>query len=295
MERIPGSSVEIVIPPPRGRVRHAVLDFDGTISYIRDGWQDFMVPMMVEELLALDTGESQEDLLRLVMDFVDRLTGKQTIYQMIRLAEEVRKRGGAPADPLVYKRRYHERLEPLARDRIEGLRSGRLRSEDLLVAGSVQFLEELRRRGVRLYLASGTDIEFVREEAAALGLDRLFDGGIFGALPDYRSFSKELVIRKILADFALGGPELLAVGDGYVEIENARAVGAVALGIHTTERNRYHMNQRKRERLLAAGAHLLAPDLSEGNAILDYLEVSGPWKGRPAPGPGTGSPDPGGP
>ncbi len=270
---IPGTSVEIVSEPPRGRIRHALFDFDGTISYIRDGWQDFMVPMMVELLADCGTGETAAALEGIVKDFVAHLTGKQTIYQMIRLAEEVAKRGGSPLDPLEYKRIYNARLDPLARDRIEGLRSGRIRRADLAIAGSIEFLDELRSRGVRLYLASGTDIEFVRDEAAVLGVADLFDGGIFGALPNFRDFSKDQVIRKIMADFRLGGPELLAVGDGYVEIENSRAVGAVAIGVHTPEKNRYDMNTDKRERLLKAGAHLLAPDLIEGTAILDYLGV----------------------
>ncbi len=117
-------------------------------------------------------------------------------------------------------------------------------------------------------------LEFVRGEAESLDLARYFDGGIFGALPNYRDFSKEKVIRKIIADFGLGGPELLVVGDGYVEIENARQVGAVTVGIWTEERNRYHMNSRKRERLLEAGAHLLAPDLRDGRAMLDWLGVA---------------------
>jgi phosphoglycolate phosphatase-like HAD superfamily hydrolase len=271
--RIPGAAVEVVETPPVGRIRHALFDFDGTISNVRDGWQDFMVPMMVEVLGACGSGESEGEILACVKRFVDHLTGKQTIYQMLRLAEEIRKRGGTPLDPAEYKRRYHDRLEPLVRERMEKLRSGKIDRRDLLVPGSVEFLEELRRRGVALYLASGTDIEFVREEAAALGVDGFFQGAIFGALPNYQDFSKEKVIKSILADFHLGGPELLVVGDGYVEIENARAVGAVALGIYTEEKNRYHMNLQKRERLLEAGSHLLAPDLREGPAILDYLKI----------------------
>jgi hypothetical protein len=58
-----------------------------------------MVPMMVEILLELNTGETEEELTALVRDFVDRLTGKQTIYQMLRLCEEIRKRGGTPQRP----------------------------------------------------------------------------------------------------------------------------------------------------------------------------------------------------
>lgn len=272
---LPGTSVEIVDLPPSGQVRHALFDFDGTLSTIRDGWQDFMVPMMVDTLLELQTGESETEILSLVKDFVDHLTGKQTIYQMIRLAEEVAKRGGTPLEPLEYKRRYNARIEPLAGLRIQEIKSGRARPSDFMIPGSAEFLAELHRRGVKLYLASGTDVEFVRDEARVLGVEPLFEGRIFGALANYKDFSKEKITRKIIEDYKLAGPELLMVGDGYVEIEVARRVGAVAFGVYTEERNRYHMNTDKRGRLLKAGAHILAPDLSHGRAALDYLKVGG--------------------
>ena len=45
-------------------------------------------------LMETPGAESEEEIREVVRDFVERLTGKQTIYQMIRLAEEVKKRGG---------------------------------------------------------------------------------------------------------------------------------------------------------------------------------------------------------
>ena len=45
---------------------------------------------------------------------------------MIRLAEEVAKRGGRPQDPVVYKQQYLDRLMERITDRREGLRSGRI-------------------------------------------------------------------------------------------------------------------------------------------------------------------------
>jgi len=42
--------------------RVALFDFDGTISVIRSGWMEIMIPMMVEILLDLKTGEREEDL-----------------------------------------------------------------------------------------------------------------------------------------------------------------------------------------------------------------------------------------
>jgi phosphoglycolate phosphatase-like HAD superfamily hydrolase len=270
---VPGTGVEIVLEPTRGRVRHALFDFDGTLSTLRDGWQDFMVPLMVEVLEECPRHESRAELERIVIGFVDELTGKQTIYQMLRLAEEVARRGGTPRDPLDYKAEYNRRLAGRVERRVAEIRRGEKRAEDFLVAGTRGLLEELARRGVRSYLASGTDIEYVREEARILGLESAFEGGIFGALTVYKDFSKEMVVRKILADFALRGPELLVVGDGFVEIQNGRDVGAVTWGVWSREGNRYHMNAEKRARLTRAGAQLLSPDLAEGKAVLDYLEV----------------------
>ena len=80
------TAIEIHREIQTGNVRHVVFDFDGTISLIRDGWQNVMVPMMVECLQTeTNTTETEEQLETLVVEFVDRLTGKQTIYQMIQL------------------------------------------------------------------------------------------------------------------------------------------------------------------------------------------------------------------
>ena len=48
----------------------AFFDFDGTLSLVRSGWMDVMVPMMVEILLDLKTGESEDELRAVVEEFV---------------------------------------------------------------------------------------------------------------------------------------------------------------------------------------------------------------------------------
>lgn len=266
------TAIEIHRKVQTGNIRHVVFDFDGTISLIRDGWQNVMVPMMVE-LLQTETGttETQAQLEALVVEFVDRLTGKQTIYQMIQLGEEIEKRGGIPQEPLAYKDEYNNRLLPVVEERIAGLAAGTLSAEPLRVPKSLEFLQSLREMGIHCYLASGTDVEFVKNEASLLGVAPYFDGGIFGALREYKKFSKAMVIQKIITDFELSGNELLIIGDGYVEIENAKAVGAIAVGVASVEANRYNMNADKRERLIRAGADIIIPDFREGAQLLNYL------------------------
>ncbi len=271
-QTLENTSIEIIHETERAKVQHALFDFDGTISLIRDGWQSVMVPMMVDILLEeTQTDETPEELERIVVEFVDRLTGKQTIYQMIQLCEEIEKRGGVPKPPLEYKDLYNNLLLPTVDKRIAKLERGEIEAPDLRVPMSLEFLQCLQKRSIKRSLASGTDVEFVRHEAGLLGVASYFDGGIFGALREYQNFSKAMVIQQILDDFNLTGGELLVVGDGSVEIENAKAVGAIAVGVTSVENNRYQMNADKRGRLLRAGADILIPDFRDGARLLTYL------------------------
>ena len=230
-----------------------------------------MVPMMIDVLMETPTNESRKQLESTVVKFVDQLTGKQTIYQMIQLCEEIQKRGGTAKDPLDYKDMYNDRLLPIVNDRITKLENQEITSNDLRVPMSLEFLQKLTAYDIKCYLASGTDIEFVKHEAKLLGVAEYFDGGIFGALREFSKFSKEMVIKKILADFDLNGSELLIVGDGYVEIQNAKSVNAIAVGVVTKENNIYDMNANKHQRLIRAGADIIIPDFREADQLLSYL------------------------
>lgn len=270
---LPGTSIEIVREVPRRSApRHVLFDFDGTLSLIRTGWVDVMVPMMVEFLQETGTDEPPEELHRKALDFVMTLNGKQTIYQMIRLAEEVRARGGTPREPLEYKKIYHDRLMERIRSRREGLRSGALSPADLLVPGSLEILEALHRRGVHLYLASGTDEPYVREECALLTLDRFFGPHVYGAIDDYQSFSKALVVERILRLNRVDGSDLLGFGDGYVEIQNLKEAGGIAVAVASDEERRSGLpDPWKRDRLIGVGADLVIPDYRDHVALVDYF------------------------
>ncbi|MCS6860261.1 MAG: HAD family hydrolase [Abditibacteriales bacterium] len=264
--------IEIINPHiERGFIRHVLFDFDGTLSLIREGWQQVMVPMMVEILRQTPQAESEEEIHHVVTEFVERLTGKQTIYQMIQLCEEIRKRGGEPLSPVDYKHIYHERLWQRIEHRVAGLKSGKIPREDLLVPGSLELLNALKQRGCTLYLASGTDKHYVIDEARALGIADYFGEHIYGAVDEYWTFSKQMIIEKIIKDHHLRGREFAAFGDGYVEIENTKAVGGIAVGVASDEVRRCGINAWKRNRLIGAGADVIIGDFREWERLLEYL------------------------
>jgi phosphoglycolate phosphatase len=248
--------------------RTAIFDFDGTLSLIRSGWMDVMLPLCVEQLVETASGESEAQLREVAEEFIWRLTGKETIYQMMALADAVRERGGAPLEPAAYKKMYLERLSQKISGRLESLRKDLVEPERYMVPGARQFLESLLSQGLCLYLASGTDDPNVKEEASLLGLTRYFGGRIYGAQDDLRSFSKALLVQQILSNAETGAEELVVFGDGYVEIEEVKKVGGTAVGVATAEPDCLHTDEWKRERLIKAGADFIVPNYLELDNIL---------------------------
>lgn len=256
----------------RPGISHVLFDFDGTLSLIRQGWPEVMIPLFLECLPRLP-GETEAEARQWVQDDIMRLNGKQTIYQMIQLAERIKERGGTPKDPLWYKKEYLRRLDGKISSRIDQLQSGAASPDDYLVFGSRPLLEELAGRGWLLYLASGTDEPYVRTEAALLKIDHYFQGRIYGAKDDYQTFSKKMVIQRILRENRVPGDKLLAFGDGYVEIENTKEAGGLAVAVASDEANNGsgNVDPWKRQRLLGVGADMVIADFRDALPLLQEI------------------------
>jgi rfaE bifunctional protein kinase chain/domain len=275
-----GTDIEIVSTPPATRFTHAILDHDGTISTLRQGWEEIMRPMMVEAILgpqAKSTDRRTFDRVsNRVHEFVQKTTGMQTIKQMEGLAEMVRDFGFVPASdvltPAEYKRRYLAALQHLVDDRVTRLRRSERSVDDFTIKNVLPFLQSLKDAGIRLYLASGTDQADVRTEAAALGYAEMFDGGIHGAVDEAGHDVKKAVVRRILAEIG-SAHTLLGIGDGPVELREVHKAGGYALGLATDEIRRHGLNLEKRTRLIQAGADLVIPDYAQLQSLCRILHL----------------------
>ena len=268
-------SLEVINKINEGRkFKVALFDFDGTLSLIREGWQEIMIPYFIEEFCTAlpEHTETDEEILELITDFVDELTGKQTIFQCMQLKTEIEKRGGKAKEAMDYKNEYLRRLFLKIESKREGLADGSISPVELLVKGSEEFLIALKNKGIEIFCASGTDQPQVIEEAKLLGLDKYFGENIFGALDEHASqCSKELVINRVLKDKNVKGENLLSFGDGFVEIELVKNVGGYAVAVATNEQTQCGVNEQKRARLLSAGAHAVVPDFENTDALINHL------------------------
>lgn len=281
---VEGTEFELVRPlPPGMRIGHVIFDHDGTLSTLREGWEAVMEPMMIRAILGPRYASADAGLFREVQQatrqFIDRTTGIQTLVQMQGLVALVREHRFVPADQILdehgYKKLYNDQLLHMVRRRLAKLRAGELEPKDFQIKNADALLRYLHRQGVKLYLASGTDVADVREEAAAMGYACLFEDRIFGAVGDVKVEAKKIVLERIIGYHHLSGHQFATFGDGPVELRETHKRGGIAIGIASDEIRRYGFNPAKRARLIRAGADLVIPDFSQLPWLLKLLNLEG--------------------
>jgi len=280
-----GSELELIEEPSSSLgIRYAIFDHDGTISTLRQGWEEIMEPMMLRSIFGGNySGVDSVVLQRItkrVKQFIDKTTGIQTIAQMQGLIELVREFGYVPAERILdaagYKHIFNVELKALVNKRLDKLASGQLSIDDFTLKGAVPFLRALAKQGVKLYLASGTDDADVKEEAERLGYADLFNGGIYGSVGDVTQDAKKVVLERILGEVGSGGyNELVSFGDGPVEMRETVKRGSYAVGIASDEVRRFGMHLDKRTRLICAGAKAIIPDFSQSDLLWKFLRLPG--------------------
>lgn len=283
-EYLNGSEIEIINRlPVSPHIKHAIFDHDGTVSTLREGWERIMAPMMVKAILGDKFNDTDENVYRKVqtrvLDYIDKTTGIQTITQMKGLPALIREFGLVPEnmilDEFEYKKIYNDELLGIVREREKKLKNNELNREDFMVKNVLPFLQFLNDRGIVLYLASGTDEEDVRNEAYALGYGHFFCDQIYGADTSVEGEAKKRVLDKILDNIGeSSASSIVTFGDGPVEIRETRKRGGITVGVASNEIRRFGLNEKKRERLIKAGADIIIPDFSQSSILSNLLNIS---------------------
>ena len=223
--------------------------------------------------LSLRPGESEAALSGLLLDEILLRNGQPSIRQCQRLAEIVGERGGPVLDAAERCAEFQRRLDAAIDRRTARLAKGEAQPGDYLIEGTRPFLEHVIAAGLTPVILSSTIQRRVEEEAALLGIAGYFGGRIYGGTSDPLRFSKREVFERLLRAANLSGEQLLALGDGAVEIRAAVGLGGVAIAVCSDEEdNRSGVcDERKRRQLSAAGAHAVIPNFCAAPALLNRL------------------------
>jgi phosphoglycolate phosphatase len=239
---------------PRPQLRHVLMDWDGTISLFRAGWVEMMVEVCLASLPTLSRPDVHAEMLA--------LNGKPSIHQMTRIAELVAAAGGTPLHVDEYQRRYVEQITHVVAERMAGIHGG-ADPASLMVPGARGLLEQLAARGLVLTVASGTPHPELIAEAALLRVAHFFADRLHGPRDTAdREFSKRTTIHQLVTEHGISGEELLAIGDGPIEISEVNALGGLTIGVagDDTTFGSGRIDEFKRRQLLDCGADLIVPD-----------------------------------
>lgn len=273
-----GSKIEIVQKPIKGNFKFIIFDNDGTLSTFRYGWEKVMYKVAMECITGKKYNELDDRESRLsekVKAMIEQTTGIQTIVQMHHLVDLIKSEKRIPPEevqsPGEYKSIYNDSLMLMVNHRIDSVKAGEVQLEEYLMKGSLNFLNDLKKTGIELLLASGTDEEDVIHEVKELGLYPYFKEKIYGSLGAKIGDAKKKVIQRIIADKKEDGRGILIIGDGPLEIREGKRVGATCIGIASNEEERSGLNIDKRKRLIRAGADIIISDYLEAEKLFEVL------------------------
>ncbi len=275
------SSIELITLKKTPLPKVVIFDHDGTISTLRQGWEPIMKDTALKAVLGkFSESASLEEISAVkiaVVEMIEKTTGIQTIIQMHYLRDMVKSFGFVPEGEILtaleYKEIYNDKLLLMVSARLELFKNGMLNLDDVTMKGAIMFLKRLKGKGIPIYLASGTDQEDVRKEAADLGYADYFDGGIFGSVGDVKYDPKRMVMEKIIKSLPshIKPEECYVFGDGPVEMREAAKRGFTGIGLVSDEKQRFGINPDKRSRLILGGAQALIPDFSWIPALTEYM------------------------
>lgn len=251
-------------------IRCVLMDFDGTISTLRCGWEEVMLQFIFKELSPFYVGK-EDELREKIIRFIDDSTGVQTIYQMQWIVQQVELAGGQALDQWEYKEGFNTALIEMVYKRIKLLEEGKALPDDFLVPGSKELVEKMVEQGMKCFIASGTDDVDLKKEMNILGVGHFFEE-VKGAPYKKVACAKEEIYERLVTEFKYQPDEILIVGDGKVEIKLGSENGALTLGIASNERDFREVDLKKRERLLEAKASAIVKDFTNSDDIIGWMK-----------------------
>src|SRR5580693_6761849 len=117
---------------PRPRLRVAVFDFDGTLSWLRHGWPELMCQVFLP-YYPMRPDESLPEVRRELVAEILSTNGRPSIVQMQTFVERVHARHADAPAPEVLLQEYQSRLDQIIAERSESILRQKSRPDEFVV------------------------------------------------------------------------------------------------------------------------------------------------------------------
>ncbi len=210
------------------RIKVIVLDWDGTIvdtlPFDLPTWGIIYARIMKGE--GRDYMPPEEDMAAGI-EFLKKTSGASLYEQIAMIRAMAEERG---VKNLRSVEEYVKEKNALVAEAVK-----RQPKESIIIRNSLQFLKELRRRGFtgKIIQTSGAPYTLLGEIVDFTGLRGMFDE-VYGSYPlemKEKPHDKAELIRSLKARYNLSDDQIVMIGDGISDVKQAKAAGAVAVGI----------------------------------------------------------------
>ncbi len=256
-----------IINSPTAAPHLAAIDFDGTMSLIRIGWQQVMHGVMQAALLPHYPDSARLD--SEIYTYIAHSTGQPSIIQMAWVDEQVILYGGPTRGAQAYLDLFSHAMRDRIDQKIASIHDD-ASADALMVPGAREFLQLLAYNNVRIALVSGTEHIHLLRESAALRIDHFFDAGIHGPGPHNPGFTKGDAMAALIDTYQVAPARFLSVGDGPVEIMAGKSLAGYSLAVASHEASG-GLDDDKRRHLIAAGADAVVANLRDIHAFNTLL------------------------
>lgn len=262
------SYFEVINKPQISSVRCVVLDYDGTLTTLRKGWDVILTDYANSKINPYN--KPCEGLDQAILHLTDHAGGTTPKQLMARLVKIMRQKQLVPQDEIqsieYYAREYAEHFQKMINERVENFASA---SESYVIDAVRPMLDFISAKETVNYIVTGSCETAVTNELSKLEMLNYFSG-VYGATIEMEGNLKMNAIREIMYKHSVKPCEILIIGDGSTEMKAARDMELPAIGIASDE-HEGGLCQKKRKLLKDLGAHAIIADYKGFQNVWEWL------------------------
>ncbi|MCM8538085.1 MAG: HAD hydrolase-like protein [Lentisphaeraceae bacterium] len=260
------SEIEYIKKPKISKVRAIVLDYDGTLTTFRRGWELILYTYVKIALDPLGEKENDEVLEADLVDFVKHAGGTSPRQLMERLQALILKHTGTKESVDYYMSEYSRIFNGEIQKRVSSFNED---SESYVIAGVRELLAFLSEQKTENYVVTGSGTEEVSHELDVLQMSQFFHC-VFGTDPLSTGRHKVDSIKSILDQHSLNKDEVLIIGDGSTEARAAKELNLAFIGIASDEHNG-GLCEKKRNLLKGISSNAIISDYESFQELWAWL------------------------
>lgn len=265
------SYFEVLNKPAVSSIRCVVLDYDGTLTTLRKGWDVILTDYANRRINPYNKPcEGLDEAILHLTDHAGGTTPKQLMSRLVNLMKQMKLQPENEIQSIeYYAKEYADHFQEKIDERVKNFSTT---SESYVIESVRPMLDFLSTRKTINYVVTGSCENAVKDELHKLQMINYFED-VYGATLEMEGNLKLNAMNEIMARHSVKPCEILIIGDGSTEIRAASELQLPAIGIASNEHDG-GLCEKKRDLLKGLGANAIIADYSGFQNVWDWLHES---------------------